>query len=156
LKRHRLRQFNPKDAIVTANIFYDAVNEGTREYYNEAQRHAWASFVPDIEPWRQRLQSQFTYIAENESEIIGFMTLDETGFIDLAYVTPTWIGKGVAKQIYDKVENHALSLKLTHLHTHASLMARKFFERQGWEVVKEQAIERNAASLTNFLMQKGI
>lgn len=38
--------------------------------------------------------------------------------------------------------------------THASITARPFFERRGYKAVKEQQVERQGISLTNFVMVK--
>ena len=40
------------------------------------------------------------------------------------------------------------------LTTHASITARPFFEKRGWQVVKEQQVERRGVLLTNYIMKK--
>lgn len=39
---------------------------------------------------------------------------------------------------------------------HASITARGFFEKVGWQVVKEQQVERKGVLLTNFVMEKDL
>ena len=39
--------------------------------------------------------------------------------------------------------------------THASITATKFFEKRGYQVIKEQQVERQGIFLTNFVMEKG-
>lgn len=151
-----IRPFDDADAAAAARIFYEAVHQGAAGHYDERQRNAWAKQVPETEPWRRRLRSQHTYVAEADSELIGYMTLDDLGQIDLAFVSPAWIGKGVARALYERVERHAIELGLERLTTEASHMARKHFERQGWSVVKRQTVERHRVSMVNFVMQKTI
>ena len=38
--------------------------------------------------------------------------------------------------------------------THASITARPFFEKRGYQVVKEQQVERQGILLTNFVMRR--
>ena len=40
--------------------------------------------------------------------------------------------------------------------THASLTAKPFFEKRGYQVVQEQQVERKGILLTNYVMKKGV
>jgi len=82
------------------------------------------------------------------------MTLDDHGHIDLAFVVPDLIGKGVARALYERVEAEALRRGIGRLDTEASHMARRFFDRQGWSVVRQQSVAKGDVSLTNFIMEK--
>lgn len=150
----KVRLFEPGDAKALARVYYEAVHLGTADHYDAAQRRAWAEKVPETGAWRVRLQSQTTFVAETGSRLVGFMTIDAGGHIDLAFVAPDIIGKGIAKALYDRVETEALRLGLERLDTAASHLARPFFERQGWDVVREQSVTRGEVSLTNFVMEK--
>lgn len=149
-----VRRFEDRDAEATARIYFDAVRIGARDYYDEAQRQAWASSVPDTLPWRARLRSQASFVAERDGAIVGFMTLKPDGCIDLAFVAPEAMGTGVARQLYERLLAEAAAMGLRRLHTEASHLARPFFQRQGWSVVKQQTVERDGVALTNFVMEK--
>ena len=84
------------------------------------------------------------------------MTLRADGLIDLAFVAPDVAGQGVAKPLYDAIEAEAKGRGLARLHAEASLLARPFFERQGWSVVGRQSVERDGVALTNFVMEKAL
>lgn len=152
---HKLtvRAFEDADAKAAAQIFYDAVNIGANEFYTAEQRNAWASHVPQTTYWRDRLNGQITFVAVIANEIVGYMTLADDGYIDLAFVKPDNIGKGVAKALYDAVLTKGSELNLCRLYSDASFMAKQFFTRQGWLVVKRQVIKRNGIKLTNFAME---
>ncbi len=152
----RVREFTGDDASATAQIFFDAVRLGTTEYYDERQRKAWAEKVPNDDEWRKRLQSQHSLVAELDTRLVGFMTLDGHGHIDLAFVTPDLIGKGVAKALYERIEAEALRLGIRRLDTDASYLARRCFERQGWSIVRQRSVVKGDVSLSNFVMEKGL
>ncbi len=40
------------------------------------------------------------------------------------------------------------------LYSEASHLARAFFERQGWSVVREQTVSPRGVPMTNFVMEK--
>ncbi|MEM8586498.1 MAG: GNAT family N-acetyltransferase [Pseudomonadota bacterium] len=152
--RVTVRWFEDADAEATARIYFDAVRIGAQGHYNEVQRRAWASSVPDTPPWRARLKSQASFVAERDGAVIGFMTLKPDGCIDLAFVAPEVMGTGVARQLYERLLAETASMGLRRLHTEASHLARPFFERQGWSVVKQQTVERDGVALTNSVMEK--
>lgn len=147
-----VRPFEDEDAEATARIYVDAVRIGAQDHYDEAQRRAWASSVPDTLPWRARLKSQASFVAERDGAVVGFMTLKPDGCIDLAFVAPDAMGSGVAKRLYERILAEAAASGLRRLHTEASHLARPFFQRQGWSVVKRQTVERDGVALTNFVM----
>ena len=149
-----VRRFEDEDAEATARIYFDAVRIGAQSHYDEAQRRAWAASVPDTLPWRARLKSQASFVAERDGAVVGFMTLKPDGCIDLAFVAPEAMGTGVARRLYERLLAEAAAMELRRLHTEASHLARPFFERQGWSVVKQQTVERNGVALTNFVMEK--
>ena len=102
-----LRPYRPEDRAAAVYIFFRAVREGAAAFYDEAQRAAWA---PSSEPdWTRadKLLDQWCWIAEREGRPVGFMSLDRTGYLDMAFVLPEEMGKvvepiqGVTKQIID-------------------------------------------------------
>ena len=149
-----IRPFEEADAEQAAQLFYVSVHQGARDHYSKTERQAWAAQVPPTCFWRKRLASQITLMAVQGQTLAGFMTLATDGYIDLAFVAPDLIGKGVAKRLYDEVEAKAISIGLARLYTHASHLARVFFVRQGWGVLTEQVVMRNNVPLTNFTMEK--
>ena len=148
-----VRRFRDEDAGATARIFCDAVHQGAARHYDEAQRRAWAPGIPDLPAWRDRLGAQAVFVAERQHSVVGFMTLRPDGCIDLAFVAPDAMGTGVARQLYDAILREAARQRMPTLHTHASHLARPFFERQGWTMVREQTVQRDGVSLTNFFME---
>ena len=82
------------------------------------------------------------------------MTVNSNGHIDLAFVAPEMTAKGAAKLLYAAVETAAIRMGVKRLHSEASHLARGFFERQGWSVVKAQTVSPGGVAMTNFLMEK--
>ncbi|WNK01706.1 GNAT family N-acetyltransferase [Thalassospiraceae bacterium LMO-JJ14] len=150
----RIRRIQDDDIAATAQLFYCAVRQGAAGYYDDAQRQAWAPEVPELVRWHDRLMAQTGFVAELDGAIIGFMTMTAVGHIDLAYVAPAYIGKGVAKALYDEIVCEATSNGLSRLTSDASHLARAFFERQGWVVIRPQTVVRDGVSIRNFVMHK--
>ncbi|MCC0066188.1 MAG: GNAT family N-acetyltransferase [Rhodovulum sp.] len=85
---------------------------------------------------------------------MGFMTLDDDGYIDLAFVAPAHQRRGIGGRLYARIETLAREAGIERLHSQASYLVRGLFERRGWTVIREQQIERAGVTLTNFAMEK--
>jgi putative acetyltransferase len=148
-----IRDFRDDDAEAAARLFYETVRTSSGPAYDERQRAAWAPRIPDTGRWRERLGSATTLVAEDAAGISGFMSLDDCGHLDLAYVRNDLIGTGVAKALYDALLARAQEAGFSRLTTDASVTARSFFERQGWVVLREQRPNRHGVQLTNYRME---
>ncbi|MEM7177195.1 MAG: GNAT family N-acetyltransferase [Pseudomonadota bacterium] len=142
------------DLPAIAQIYFDAVHTGTAAPYDADQRRAWAGEAPRPDKWRARLQGMTVFVAEEAGVVTGFMSIDATDFLDLAFVAPRAAGRGVGGALYSHVEAVARDLGATRLHGEISLAARAFLERRGWRVIRRQSIRRAGVCLTNFQMEK--
>jgi len=148
-----IRQFQDCDASAAANLFFEAVQTGAKAAYTQEQRNVWAPAIPDVATWRDRLAAQYSVMAYQGGELLGFMTLTEEGVIDLAFVHPKAMGSGVAGKLYDVIMKEARTRPLTTLQTRASHLARRFFEKRDWSVVQQQTAVRGDVELINFRME---
>ena len=78
----------------------------------------------------------------------------KSGHLDLAYVAPEVMGRGVADALYAVLETRARCAGPGCLTSDASEMARPFFERHGWQVIARQEIVRADVTLHNYRMEK--
>lgn len=150
----RLRPYEAADAKPLADLFFAAVRDGTVGYYSEEERRAWAPSPPDTDAWHARLDGQVSWVAEDASGLLGFMTLRDDGYIDLAYVRPDQRGQGIADLLYQRLEALARQRGLERLTSDASHLARRFFERRGWQVIATREQERKGVILVNHQMAK--
>ncbi|WP_439620893.1 GNAT family N-acetyltransferase [Hyphomonas sp.] len=122
-----IRALSIRDSHSIAQIFFDAVHVGTQHLYRPDQRLAWAGDAPDPDAWREKLNGVTGFVAEVDGEPAGFMTIDDTGLIDYAFVAPSASRKGVGQALYKAVEDQARSFGAQILTTHASKAAKPFF-----------------------------
>ena len=93
----------------------------------------------------------YTIIAIDNGEIVGFGDIDSSGYLDRLFVHKNHQHKGIATAICDELESSVTGKKII---THSSITAKPFFEKRGYRVKKEQTVVRNGISLTNFIMEK--
>jgi len=114
---------------------------------------AWAPDEIDIAGW-EGYATRRAFIAEDEKGTAGFADLEDDGHVDMMYVHPRCQGKGVASALLSHLESVARSLGIQELYTEASITARLFFERRGFQLVEQQIVSTRGQNFINFRMKK--
>lgn len=149
-----IREYNSTDCKEITQLFYNTVHSINAKDYTQAQLDAWAPATIDMERFDTTLSHNFTVVILEHDVIIGFGDIDDTGYLDHLFVHKEYQKQGVAKGILKALEQHALQHDISTVTTHASITARPFFELFGYQVLKEQLVERFGQKLTNFVMEK--
>jgi UPF0176 protein len=151
-----IRLFQKKDSDQIAQLFHDTIREVNIRDYSPTQVQAWAPDDLYFTDWTENCTSNFTYVAEEESKIIGFAQLETDGHIDCFYCHKEYQRCGVGTRLYRAIEAKALELKIERLFVEVSITARAFFKSRGFAVVKEQQVACRGEKLTNFVMEKSL
>jgi putative acetyltransferase len=152
----KIRQYQQTDLEPVASLFTESVHLLAVGAYDAEQRMAWAPQPLRLDFWRERLSHLTTLVAEIGGELAGFISYEDSGHIDLLYTAPAHVRSGIATALYGKVENVLGSLGVDELFTQASLVARPFFERQGFRIVDEQRVVLDSVSLQRYAMRKSL
>lgn len=151
-----IRMYRETDCNEIAKLFYETVHHVNAKDYSKKQRKAWATGTVDLSRWNQSFMKNYTVVAIQEEKITGFGDIDVTGYLDHLFVHKDFQGQGIATALCEELEKFAKEQKVNMITTHASLTARPFFERRGYQVVKEQVVFRQGIGLTNFIMEKQV
>ncbi len=82
------------------------------------------------------------------------MTVDSSGYIDLAYILPKARGQGLFAALLQQIETRVQHSAITQLTTHASLMAQPAFARNNFAVVRHETVMRDGQTLHRAEMSK--
>lgn len=151
-----IRSYNEADLDVLIDLFVGSVRQVASRDYSPAQIEAWAPVAVNREHWATRLGSRPTYVAEARGQIVGFSDLEPDGHIDMLFVHADHQGKGVARALLDHILARAHEQGIDRLFTEASITARQFFERSGFEVIKSQDVELRGQTFRNYRMVKSL
>lgn len=146
-----IRFYKPSDCEALAVLFYDTVHTVNAKDYTREQLDAWATGTVDLDAWNRSFLKHHTVVAEADGRIVGFGDMDESGYLDRLYVHKNYQREGIAAAICDRLEKLSASEKFS---THASITVRPFFEKRGFQVVKEQTVKRNGVEMMNYVMVK--
>jgi len=133
-------------------LFEETINAVCENDYSAKQLKVWsASFERNPLKWEKRLSDQYFIVAEIDGTIVGIASLENDNYIDVMYVHKDFQGKGIASVLLDHLLTRAGN---TEISSDVSKTARTFFERKGFEVVKENHLEIDGVPISNFRMRK--
>lgn len=143
------------DAREAALLFRETVhNVNTRDYASE-QIAAWAPCCDEfLDAMAEKIGKQRGIVVRECGIIIGFGTLDESGDIDMLYVHKDRQGQGIGGRILFELEAATAASGKASVFADASLTARPFFERMGYETICRKTVKRRGVELVNFRMEK--
>ncbi len=147
-----LRPYRAQDRHACHDVYYEAVHVGAARAYSQAQRNAWAPQTSPSPASPDKMLDMVAFVAEGTDRLEGFIAMERNGHLDLAFVRPCWMGRGLAQNLYDLLYEWASGTALSQLHTEASHLARPFFEKNGWQVDTSETITRDGVSIERFRM----
>jgi len=149
-----VRNYLPADIEAVIDLFRASVGMVARRDYTHEQVMAWAPDEIDRRSWAARYTSRRAWVAEIDSHVAGFSDLEPDGHLDMMYAHPAYQGRGVATALLEQVEGAARGLGLARLYTEASITARPFFERRGFQLVTAQIVSKRGQDFMNYRMEK--
>ena len=149
----KIRAGKDEDHDQLGQVMFDAIRGG-RSAYTAEQCKAWVPEVRRGADWSKRLSAQSIFVAEVDDEIVGFLSLAESGYVDLAFIRPKHQGTGLFRLLYERLEQTARERGEKRLWVHASLMAQPAFTAMGFEIVREEFVEIRGETFRRFEMEK--
>ena len=143
-----IREYQSSDCPALWELFYETVHEINKQDYTEDQFNAWAPETEDRNAWNPSFLSNYTLVAVENGRIVGFGDIEENGYRNRLYVHKNYQKRGIAAALCERLEEHIPG----NIQTHASITAKPFFLKRGYQVVKEQQVQRQGILLTNFVM----
>ncbi len=147
-----IRHANINDLEEILKLFVDTINNTCKNEYTKEQIEVWTSSVQNKEKWKNKIRTQYFIVAELNTEIVGFGSLENESYIDLIYVHKDHLRKGIANLILDSLKNKAQEYGNKNLTSDVSKTARPFFERNGFIVVKKNEFNLNGILISNYRM----
>ena len=151
-----VRSYKPKDLAAVLAVFHRSVHQIASRDYTAEQICAWAPDAPDVEAWAQRLTRQAAFVCEIGGEIAGFGSVEPDGHLDLLYVHPGTVRRGVARALLARIVEWCQARDVASLFTEASVTARPFFENCGFRVIEQQEVQLRGIAMANLRMSRAL
>ncbi|MGU3376256.1 GNAT family N-acetyltransferase [Chryseobacterium sp. M5A1_1a] len=149
-----IRKGNKEDLPEMLLLFQNTISSICKDDYNEEQLEAWKSGAGHKERWENVIRDQIILVATSKHQIVGFCSLDKGNYIDLLFVHKEYQHQGIASLLYHLIEKEAVIQNKKHLTADVSKTAKPFFEKAGFEVIREQIVNIKGIDLTNYKMEK--
>ena len=152
-----LRAYESADAAATLNIFTEAIIMTAAAHYTAEQVEAWAKpGRRDTSAWDVAMSERASVVAIHGTEVVGFSDVNEDGYIDMLFVSPAFLRRGVARTLLSFIEQQSRAAGVVELISDVSIAARPFFESIGFGLVREQRPVIEGIELTNYRMRKDL
>lgn len=138
-----VRPAAPADAPEILALHVASIRAFGPEAYDETQVAAWAD--KDGGPDRYPIgdDGHYLVVAERDGSVAGYGHLVPSDHeVRAVYVRPEHAGEGVGSAILDRLEARARERDADEVTLWASLNAVGFYERRGYDSVRETAVEK--------------
>ena len=143
------------DTFELKDLFQDTVLNINKRDYSKAEVEDWASCGNDLSHIKEMIKTHYFIVATNQqSQIVGFSSITQQGYLHSMFVHRGFQGKGIATILLNEIERYATATGIIRITSEVSLTARPFFEKRGYIVEEKQKRKANLLSLTNFWMAK--
>ena len=150
----KFRQSEFDDLEEMQELFVETIKSTCQNDYNKKQIDAWITSVENKERWKSILANQYFLIAEIDSKMVGYGSLENGNYLDLMYVHKDFLRKGIANMIFEKLKAKSLALGFDKLTSDVSKTARPFFETKGFNVIRENKNMMNDVEIINYHMSQ--
>lgn len=135
-----------EEAETLWHIRNQAIRHGCKGVYPPEVISAW---TPDAMPAGQRTVIErypfYVAVAANEQIVAsGFLDLD-AATVEAVFTLPCWQGKGAATMIIEAIKREAIARGMTRLTLASTPNAWRFYQRQGFSVVRERLYRSSLA-----------
>jgi len=148
-----LRNYTDADAAELLNLYRQTIRTVNSRDYDSEQIAAWASDAIELEPWGTRFNDRFAYVAQLQNQTVGFADMDAKGYLDRLFVSAAHQRQGIAKLLLCRLIADAREAGIATITTAASITAKPFFERFGFQVLQQQSVSCRGVWLTNYRMR---
>lgn len=151
-----IRYAEPDDALAVAALLVRSIREICGPDYGNDEEilSRWcANKTP--ENMRRGIENADSYwiVAEEEDQIVGTALMTTNGEINLCYLLPEFLGRGIGKQMLNDLLKQARILGLKKITLESTRTAREFYKRNGFIETGETSC---MGTIPGFAMERSI
>lgn len=155
LKSYKFRKATLADIPELKEMYKATLRAVNSADYTPEEIEDWASCGDNAAHMADLITNLYFLVALNENnQIIGFTSIQTDGYLHSMFVHKDYQRMGVASFLLSKAEEYATENHIKTITSEVSITAKPFFERKGYQVVKQQKRQANKLCLTNYWMKK--
>lgn len=149
-----LRTAIEADLPALATLFRETVLINGPQHYSPAQVAAWAAVDAASPRFHQFILGVTTYIAEDDTAILGFAGIGDNGYVASTYVRHDCLHQGVGSLLMQAVLAHAQEKHIQRLYAEASEFSLGLFQKFGFSQYDTEVVDRSGVQFTRYLVER--
>lgn len=137
-----------------AKLYQQTVLAIAPQCYSQAQTQMWASFASDLASFRQFILQATTFIATDETGILGFAGIAEDGHVISAYVRSDRIRQGIGSTLMQTLLDYAKSYNIQRLYAEASEFSLGLFKKFSFYIYDTEIVDRQGVQFKRYLVER--
>ena len=135
-----LRHITIKDQTNIKRIYFDSIKSIDEKIYNKRQKLAWSSQAWLNLEFHKSITTGKGFIMEDGNKDMGFAIRYPDNKLSLLYIRGNFKRKGIGNILVKAIENEAVREGIPLLHTEASLLSYRLFQKNYWEIIRKERI----------------
>lgn len=123
-----------------------------KPHYSELQLEIFLHYYSP-EALLEKLNNQIIFCAEINNDLVGTIALEGDMVVGF-YTEVSRVNQGIGSALLDYLENYARNIGLKEIQLSASPVGVYFYERKGWQKVKDQVVDYLGVGFEETLMKK--
>jgi RimJ/RimL family protein N-acetyltransferase/N-acetylglutamate synthase-like GNAT family acetyltransferase len=144
------------DIGMITELFRDTIQNINSKDYSKDEIEDWSSWWINHDKWEDKIEKQYFLKAIIENQLVGFSSLAKDGYLDFIFTHKDFQRHGIAGNLIKKIERKAKKQGNALIYSDVSITAKRFFEKHGYVVEKQQLKRSKNKELINFRMTKTI
>lgn len=128
-----IRKMNLNEIHKVIELMHDTVHAVCINDYSPEELAAWIPSKMDAVRFRNALLPCINYVATDGERIIGFISMEKTGYINRLFTAKDMLGRGVGSALLKEAEAYARQHKTGCLSLDSSITAEGFYLSRGFK-----------------------
>lgn len=141
------------DVPVLADLYRQSVLAHGPAYYSPSQVEAWAA-TADGPDFSRFILEPTTYVAEDETGIVGFAGIAADGHVTAVYVRRDRLHQGLGSTLMGQILDHGRDHGMPRLYAEASEFSLGLFKKMGFDLYSTERINRNGVEFDRYLVER--
>ncbi len=151
-----IRIMNEDELFKVINLISETVHSVCRNDYTQAELDAWAPDRFDAKRFREALKPCYNLVAVEDENIIGFASINNSGYINRLFTHKDRQGEGIATKLLMQLENWAVKQGIFELSLDSSKTAESFYTQYGFFKSGISVINHRGVVFRNTVMKKNL
>jgi len=148
-----IRVAHESDIPQLADLYSQTVQAHGLEHYTLEQTQTWASFALSKKLFRRFILDVTTFVAGDDTGIVGFAGIGADGHIASLYVRHDCLHQGIGSALMEVILEYGKSQEIKRLYAEASRFSLGLFQKFGFQVYDREIVERKGVEFERDLVE---